>query len=104
MSQGGVSAYKKDTITIALYGLSLAMTFILESNGSMQYQSLQYQTKDPLEELDLVLVRDESGLVDAVAADQQLIVQGQGELRQTDPLFQGEVQSLAGTKQHRSIY
>ena len=72
----------------------------IESIEACSTKSIQYQTKDSLEELDLVLVRDESGLVDAVAADQQLIVQGQGELRQTDSLLQGKVQSLEGIEQH----
>ena len=40
--------------------------------------------------------------MDAVAADQQLIVQGQSELSQTDPLLQREVQRLDGT--HKQTY
>lgn len=47
-----------------------------------------------LKELDLILVGDECSLVDAVATDQQLIVQGKSEISQAKPFFQREIQSL----------
>ena len=48
--------------------------------------------------LDLILVGDECCLVDAVPADEQLVVQSQGQVRQTETLLQGEVQGLRGRK------
>lgn len=55
--------------------------------------------RDLLQVLDLVLVGDERRLVDAVAADQQLVVQGQSQVGQTQALFQREVQSLGSRHQ-----
>lgn len=55
--------------------------------------------RDLLQVLDLVFVGDERRLVDAVAADQQLIVQCQSQVGQTQALFQREVQSLGGWHQ-----
>lgn len=46
--------------------------------------------------LDLVFVGDERRLVDAVPADQQLVVQSQSQFSQTETLLQREVQSLQG--------
>lgn len=44
--------------------------------------------------LDLILVGDQCCLVDAVPTDQELIVQGQSQLCQTETLVQRKVQSL----------
>jgi len=85
----------------------------LEINGNEQRREIDARKAVPpsplrgcrknlLEELDLVLVGDEGSLVDAVAADQQLVVQGQSKLSQTDPLLQREVQRLDGT--HKQTY
>lgn len=49
-----------------------------------------------LKKLDLILVGDECSLVDAIAADQQLIVQGKCEISQAQLLIQREIQSLHG--------
>lgn len=46
--------------------------------------------------LDLVLVGDERRLVDAVPAHQQLVVQSQSQVGQTETLLQREVQGLRG--------
>lgn len=46
--------------------------------------------------LDLVLVGDERRLVDPVPADQQLVVQRQSQVGQTETLLQRKVQSLPG--------
>ena len=50
--------------------------------------------KDLLQELDFVLVGDEGGLVDPIPTDQQLVIESQGQLGQTDLLVQREVQRL----------
>lgn len=55
--------------------------------------SLQ-ELQDLLQVLDLVLVGDERCLVDPVSANQQLIVQSQSEVGQTETVVQREVQSL----------
>lgn len=52
--------------------------------------------------LDLVLVGDERRLVDAVPADQQLVVQSQSQVCQTETLLQREVQSLKGDHQKKT--
>lgn len=44
--------------------------------------------------LDLILVGDERRLVDPISADQQLVVQGQGEVHQAETILKGKVQSL----------
>lgn len=54
--------------------------------------------------LDLVLVGDERRLVDAIPADQQLVVQSQSQVCQAQTLLQREVQSLQGEQQKTGLY
>lgn len=57
-----------------------------------------------LQLLDLILVGDERRLVDAIPADQQLVVQSQSQVCQTETLLQREVQSLQGEHQKLKHY
>ena len=86
--------------------------WIMERNGSSFFfffwttdecHVMLRKVGHPLKEVDLVLVGDEGGLVDAIAADQQLVVQRQGELGQAQSLVQREVQSLEDQTTHRHI-
>lgn len=54
--------------------------------------------------LDLVLVGDERRLVDPVPADQQLVVQRQSQVGQTETLLQRKVQSLPGRNNRDGLW